>query len=113
MKFEKCQLSEGTLQEKSSDKFYLERAIVNGIKMKVGWDRGWNNYVILFPQIDIVEVGLKRGVHDQLLEIGTNPEVAKQVFDYAAKLAETEPDVYDLYQQVENFIRKLPPNSTK
>jgi hypothetical protein len=71
--------------------------------MKVGWDRGWNDYVILFPQIDIVNEGLKKGVHDQLLEIGTNPEVAKKVFEYAVQLVEKAPDVYSLYQEVKDF----------
>ena len=113
MKFEGYQSPEEELREKDPDKSYLERTTANGIKVKVGWDRGWNGYVIYFPQIDIVEVGLKREVHDQLLEIGTNPEVVKQVFDYAVKFAETEPDVYKLFQQVEDFIRKLPSDSKR
>ena len=107
MKYERYQISEGESQEKIPDKSHLERAMINGIKMKVGWDRGWNNYVIFFPQIELNEQTLNKGVTDQLIEISKNPARAKEVFDYAAKLAETEPDVYKLYQQVKEFVGKI------
>jgi hypothetical protein len=95
------------------EKPYDEEAIINGVKISTYWDYGYNDYVIRFPQIDLRGVAQKRGVNDQVIRISQKPEEAKQVFDHASKLAQSEKDIYELYKKVENFaIRYLALNIT-
>ena len=85
---------------------FREASTVNGIEISVGWDRGYDEYTIYFPQIDINEVS-ERGVSDQVLGLTGRPEVAKKVYDKAVELAETTPDVYELYKKIDTFSRGL------
>lgn len=87
---------------------YHEMAEVNGIDISVGWDQSYGNYTIYFPQIKLGEEVSARGVHDKDIRLTRRPEVAKQIFDYALKEAESTKNVYDLYLKVEAFARTLP-----
>ncbi len=92
-------------QERKDQKAYREQTNVRGIDISVGWDRGYDDYTIYFPQI---EIGIEGGVPDQVIRISRKPEIAKQVFNFAAKKAEEAKDVYELYRAVEKFSRNLP-----
>lgn len=87
------------------EKPYYEKATVNGVEIIVTWyDDSSKDYEIYFPQI---KFGADPDVYDQVIRISRKPEVAKQVFDYATKLAETESDVYEIYKKVSKFARDL------
>ena len=77
---------------------------VNGVDISVGWDNGYDDYTIYFPQIELSKV---EGVDDQVIRITRKPDVAKLVFDYACQLAKKQPDVYKIYKCVEEFSRDL------
>lgn len=87
---------------------YRNQETVNGIEISVAWSDMDEDYTIFFPQIEWGEAASEKGVRDQIIRIGQRPEAAKQVFEYAANLAQTESDVYALYRKVEDFIRNLP-----
>ena len=88
---------------------YHEETTVNGVEIIVDWyDDSSKDYEIYFPQIEFGEAASEKGVSDQVIMVSRRPEVAKQVFDYAAKLAQTESDVYEIYKKVKEFARDLP-----
>jgi len=91
-------------KENESGKDYHEKINVNGTEISVGWDTGYNNFTIYFPQIEIL---VKEGVNDQIIIIDKQSEVAKQVFDYAVQLAEKETDIYEIYKKVRAFVKKV------
>lgn len=91
-------------KEAESGKDYYEKINVNGTEISVGWDTGYDNFTIYFPQI---EVGAKQGVEDQAIIIADQAETAKQVFDYAVQLAEKETDIYEIYKKVRAFVKKV------
>lgn len=93
-------------ESEQEPKKYHEAATVNGTEISVGWDNGYRDYTIYFPQIDLN--AREEGVHDQVLRITQRPDVAKKVFDYAVKLAQTEANVYNIYRKVDKFSRGLP-----
>jgi hypothetical protein len=88
-------------------KAFVGRETVNGVKIVVEWDNGYDDYVIYFPQIEIGEAASEKGIHDQTLRITRKPDVAKVVFDYACQLAKNESDVYKIYKSVEDFSGDL------
>lgn len=91
-----------------SAKDYHEQVTVNGIEISVGLDAEYDDYTIYFPQIELGDDASEKGVDDQVIRLSQRPEVAKQVFEYASQLAQTEPDVYALYKKVEAFAQDLP-----
>lgn len=93
--------------EEEPDRSYNEQTTVNGVEISVGWDSSYDNYAIYFPQIQIGKVASEKGVDDQVLRINRRPEVAKQIFDYASKLAQTESDVYKIYKQTNDFLAEV------
>ncbi len=95
--------------EKGPDQPYGEKATVNGIDLHVGWDQGNDSYTIYFPQIKLGKAASEQGIYDQIVVIGSKPEAAKQVFDYATKVvAEEGRQLWQVYQMVELFVRDLP-----
>ena len=80
---------------------------MNGIVISIGWDRGYEDYAIYFPQIELA-TGREKNVCDQLIRLSTLPEIAKVVFDYAVKHASECSDVYELYKKVEEWKKDLP-----
>lgn len=100
---------EAELKELHEKELYHNKETVNGIEISVAWSDMDKDYTIYFPQIDLAgAVSEKTRVYDQIIRIGRQPEAAKQIFEYAANLAQTEPDVYTVYRKVEDFIRNLP-----
>ncbi len=100
---------DGSYKIIAPEKPYHEETTVNGIEIVVAWyDDSSKDYEIYFPQIEISETADEKGVHDQIIRVSQKPEVAKQVFDYAVRLAQTESDVYEIYKKVEEFARDLP-----
>jgi len=95
-------------KEKGPDKSYLEKATVNGTEISVGWDDGYRDYTIYFPQIKFGEEAEKRGVYDQVIRISERLEAAKDVFNYAVARAKLTNDVLEIYKKVESFSRNLP-----
>ena len=99
----------GIKPEQQDRKSYHEQTTVNGIEISVGWDRGYDDYTIYFPQIELSHAWENEpGVSDQVIRITRKPEVAKQIFDFAAKKAGEVKNVYDLYREVNKFSRDLP-----
>ena len=99
----------GPAPEKGPDQSYGERATVNGVDISVGWDQGNDGYTIYFPQIKLGKAASEQGIYDQIIVIGSKPEAAKQVFEYAAKVAAQEGrQLWQMYQMVESFVRDLP-----
>ena len=89
---------------------YHETMTANGVEVVVNWyDDSSKSYEIYFPQIKFgVEEASEKGVYDQVISVSQRPEVAKQVFDYAVELAQTESNLYDIYKKVEEFAGGLP-----
>ena len=95
-------------QEMESEQgHYLEKASINGVDFSVGWDNGYRDYTIYFPQIEFGENAYEQGVSDQVLRISENREIAKKVFDFVNQEAQRESDVYKLYKKTEDFIYNL------
>jgi len=94
---------EGGIEEESE---FREQAEVKGITIHSYKDPEYEDYCIYLPGIDLAE-GAKKGVADQLIRIDQDPEHAKAAFVKAKELAETEPDIYDLYKKLEAFIQDL------
>lgn len=98
----------GAKPEQQDDKAYREHAESNGFEIDVYWDNGYKDYVIHFPQIDLTHAHKQeKGVSDELLILSRKPEVAKQIFDFAAKKAGEVKNVYDLYREVKGFTKKF------
>ena len=95
-------------QELEAEK-YREKTEVNGIKIEVFFIDDFNgpHYEIFFPQIKMSDKASKKGVRDQVIILGEDAESAKRVFNHAAELARTEPDVYELYKKAENYWMSL------
>jgi hypothetical protein len=89
-------------------KKYHEATTVNGVDISVGWDNGYNDYTIYFPQIQIDEESSEKGVYDQVIRLTRRPEVAKQVFDYAVVQAKLTSDLHEIFKKVEEYSRDLP-----
>lgn len=95
---------EAQKKENGPDKSYHERVTVNNVQISVGWDGSYNDYTLIFPQIEVDwDDPRKKGVTESALRISPKPEKAKQVFDLASKLAQTESDVYEIYRQIYKF----------
>lgn len=105
LKEEEMSKTDQPKQEQKDRKAYRGQRIINGIDIRVGWDRGYDDYTIYFPQI---ELGQEDGPPDQVIRITRRPEVAKQVFDFAVKKSKEINDVNKLYRAVEEFARTLP-----
>jgi hypothetical protein len=101
-------VEEARLEMENEKGHYLEKTNVNGIDISVGWDRGYSEYTIYFPQIIADEQASKKGVSDQVLRINKDQKNAKKVFDFASQEALNEKDVYKLYLKAEGFIRDMP-----
>ncbi len=89
------------------EKPLYEKREVNGVPISVGWDRGYEDYTIYFD-VKLPPDASDRGVYDQAIRISHRPDVAKQVFDFAAAQAEIESDPVELIKKVEEFARTLP-----
>jgi hypothetical protein len=105
---DESKMQEAQTKEKGLDKSYQEKTTVNGVEISIHWDSRYDDYTIYFPQIEIGWAARERGVDDQVIRISRKREVAKQVFDEALKLAQTESDVYEVYKKVEAFSQPLP-----
>lgn len=103
----KNQIKDAKQEMESEQGHYLEQASVNGIDFSVGWDNGYRDYTIYFPQIEIGEKAYEQNVPDQVIRISKNREKAKKVFDFIKQEAQQEGDVYKLYKKAENFIHNL------
>lgn len=87
---------------------YQERTTVNGIEISVAWDRGYQRYTILFPQIDeSSEQAKKLRINDQAFQASNDPAVAKKVFDYAVAHAPTCADACEVYDKASKFFRTI------
>lgn len=89
------------------DKSYRDLKISNGTKIAVGWDNGYSDYTIYFPELELGDEAREKGVYDQVIRISEIKDVARKVFDYAVSLAETETGIYDIFKKVEEFSRDL------
>lgn len=86
---------------------YREETKINDIEISAFYDDRYENYVLNFPQIPCGEESFEKGVSDTLFKIDDSPENAKEVYDYAVKLADTESDVHEIYKKAEKFAREL------
>jgi len=86
---------------------YQEEKEINGIKIIVVYDTRYGNYVLKFPQIELGEEAIDKGVFDQIIRIDENPDNAKKIFDLAVKEAENGSDVYKLFKKSEAFAGEL------
>lgn len=84
---------------------YHEKCEVNGIKISIGWDSGYEDFTIYFPQINL-QVGWENGVSDQVIRISQDEKDAKAIYDFAVQQAATARGVYALYTLVEERIRE-------
>ncbi|MDO8529823.1 MAG: hypothetical protein Q7S10_00205 [bacterium] len=91
---------------------YREITTVNGVDIAVYWanshlDEENDGYEIQFPQIDLSPKGRREGFPDQVMLIGKGRSRAERVFRYATQLAIGEPDVYNVYRKVFEFIDQI------
>ena len=93
---------------KSPEKPFYEKTTVNGTEFSVGWDEGYKDYTIYFPNLELGDEARERGVHDQVIRLSRKPEIAKKVFEYASQIAQIETDPFAIYKKVSDFSRDLP-----
>ncbi len=66
-------------QEMESEQgHYFEKTSVNGIDFSVDWDKGYHDYTIYFPQIELGDNAYEQGIFDQVIRISENRETAKK-----------------------------------
>ena len=94
--------------DEQESKKYREATTVNGVEISVGWDNGYDDYTIHFPQIQLGEESSEKGVYDQVIRLTRRPEVAKQVFDYAVARAQLTSDLHEIFKKVEEYAGDLP-----
>lgn len=97
----------GPKSVETSPKFH-DSTTVNGIHISVDWDSSYGDYTIYFPQIEVDDHARDRGVSDQVLRLSPLPDVAKYLYEKAVELAETTPDVYELYTKIDALRREFP-----
>lgn len=90
----------------SAEEKIHEKETVNGVEISVGWDDGYGDYTIYFPQIDISDEVRERGIADQVIRISESAEDAKKVFEYAKGLAERGESIEVIYKKVEEYIQQ-------
>lgn len=87
---------------------YCDSAKVNGIKIAVGRPysaKGNDRYFeIYFPD---VETNYELGPFDQVIQIGDDPNEARDVFKRATKLASKAQDVYEVFRGTSDFINNI------
>ena len=88
------------------ERCYYEKTTVNGIEISVGWDQGYDEYTLYFPQIQIGEEAREKGVWDQVIRISESLDDAKKIFNLSVEIAHNESDVYKIYEKVFNFLIK-------
>lgn len=91
---------EKTLKEglNEGDTSYRDKATIDGTTISVGYDNGYGDYTLYFPQIEMYN---DRGVADQVLRVTDDSEKAKEYFEKAKELARDGKDVYDIYKELE------------
>jgi|GEM_PF-5733371 len=85
---------------------YQEHSDVNGVEMSVGWDDEYKEYTISFPGMELGDEAREKGVHDQVVKISQEPELAKEVFAYTEEAAKVDGDVYELYKKVHAYVEE-------
>lgn len=86
--------------EKALNGFRAKKT-VNGVEISVAWspvlsDQG---YTIYLPQIEDGE--------KQVIRLGKNPEVARNIFEQACNVAEYEPNVHRVYEAIVMAVEHL------
>jgi len=101
-------ISETNAPEKTQNEKFRERKIINGTEISVVWDKqnGW--YEMYFPQIDTEDERAKKYFLSGTTVLTQSTEVAKQIFEYAEKIAQTETDVYEICRKVEEYSKTMP-----
>jgi hypothetical protein len=87
---------------KENDQNYHEKTVVNKITISVGYDGGYRDYTLYFPNIDLMN---DEGVYDQVLRISDKEEDAREYFKRAVELAKSGKNVYDIYKELQQQIR--------
>jgi len=87
------------------DKSFVGRKTVNGVEIIVEWDKGYKDYVICLPQIELNKV---EGVEISLCVLLQNQRLQNKFLSILCNIAETEPDVYKVFKSVEEFSKNLP-----
>jgi hypothetical protein len=85
---------------KTSGHGYYSRSIVNGIEISVGWDRGYQDYTVYLPQIDLQEFG----ACDQVIRISRDSAHARQVIEYAVAQAAHASSPIELFKALDQYI---------
>jgi hypothetical protein len=92
-------------QDRSINRSFSGSAEINGIKIVVEWDEGYEDYVLYLPQVDI---GYARAegfdTPDQLMRLGSDTKTASTVFREASAVAEATTGVYGLYGAMEQKL---------
>lgn len=97
-------------EDQKEKEHYSEKTNVNGINIIVEWNKGIDfdggiDYSIYFPDF---ETNPDERVTQSSVIIGKKAETAKEVFDFATKVAREEKDIYNVYKRVIDFMIKLP-----
>lgn len=87
---------------------YHDSVDVHGIQISVGWDSGYNGYIISFPQIQLNEEARNNGVDDQVIRLTRNPKVAEEVFRVAVIEADFSRDLFATFRKVKDYSMKIP-----
>lgn len=101
------------ITENQATKSFRKSATVNGISISVGWDAGYGDYSIYFPQIDM-DAAKNYGVGDQVIRISENPQDAARIFEKAVELAGKKEisgratNVYRLFKEIERVVTHMP-----
>lgn len=91
----------------NTEEQFRAKETINGTTIMCHFDGEYNDYVLYFPQINLGEEANEQGVSDQLFRISEDSSVAKQVYEFAKKLAETDKDIYSIFKKTKEFARTL------
>lgn len=83
----------------------FEKAEVNGTEMLLRWNTEFDTYTLYFPQMEIK--GHPMDADEEIIEISPDEDKAKQVLEFAKKLALNETNVHEIYRKVGTFARSL------
>lgn len=86
----------------AKNKFSATR-IVNGMEIRVGWDTGYRDYTLHFPDIDMAKAA-PFGISDQVIRISECEQDARKAFAEVCDAAEIVKDVYNLYRVAKRLV---------
>jgi hypothetical protein len=95
---------EQTISAQEKQKSFVGERTVNGLAISMKWNDKVGRYYFSFPEISIDETNA--GMYGTRMDI-VEPEIAKEVFDFACEFAQKEADPLKVFSRVAKFTEGI------